>query len=970
MHSLLLIAFSLLIISSVDAQSLRNVDLVDPFIGTGGHGHTFPGATVPFGMVQLSPDTRTKGWDACGGYHFSDSTILGFSHTHLSGTGVGDYGDILFAPYTGPIQFDSAGPGGRGYRSRFRHATESASPGYYSVTLEDFHIRAELTAGRRVGMHRYTFPKTDNANVTVDLTHGIGDDVTTDAVIRIISGREIAGWRRSTGWAKDQVVYFVARFSQPMVQSAIRGSDSQKVALRFDMRSGLPLLVKVGLSSVDIKGAWKNLAAEVDHWDFDKVKETAREEWEKALSRIEITGGSPAQRRTFFTALYHTMIAPNVFSDVDGRYRGMDGKIHTAEGWERYSVFSLWDTFRAAHPLFTILEPDRTNDFVKTFLSIYKESGTLPVWELAANETWCMIGYHAVPVIVDAYAKGIRGYDVNLAFEAVQASAQKDHFGLNFCRVSGYVPSEKESESVSKTLEYAYDDWCISEFARLMRKEDVRREYARRAQNYRNLFDPSTGFMRPKRNGGWAEPFRPLAVTVDYTEANAWQYLFFAPHDVPGMMELHGGREGFVKKLDEMFTTSSTLEGRHQLDITGLIGQYAHGNEPSHHIAYLYAYAGEPWKTQKMVRRIMNEFYSEWPDGLIGNEDCGQMSAWYVLSALGFYPVNPGQPVYVFGAPLFEGFRVWNTRRGKDLVMSASGGGKGRPFIQSVRWNGKPLNRSWFTHDELLAGGEILVTMGERQNEVWASAPDEVPPSPVREAIALTPVVSPAPTSFEDSLLVSVTSRTPGAVVRYTLDGSEPDERSTAGTTVVVRATSTLKARAFVSGGKASGTVAAEFRKHERVGTVVSVSGYSPQYAASGKQALVDGVRGVVDFRVGGWQGFEGTDLEAVIDLGVIRPVNSIAANFLHDNNAWIFYPMRVKYEVSENGVDYRTVYDSPTDVSPKTETAFIKDVTAALQNEKARFVRVSVRNIGMCPPWHKGNGGKAWLFVDEVVVR
>lgn len=979
MRSCRFLPIVLVLWSYAAAQSTAPVDLVDPFIGTGAHGHTFPGATVPFGMVQVSPDTRVEGWDACGGYHSSDSSILGFSHTHLSGTGVGDYGDVLFSPSVGPIRWEPGSASSPGYRSRFRHSTESSSPGYYRVTLDDHRIVAELTAGRRVGVHRYTFPDRDTANILIDLVHGIGPDVVLDATLQVTSDREVVGLRRSRGWALDQVVYFVAQFSRPFDRavvlapedgSALPRSKGTKVkgAVRFLPAKDRIVTVRVGLSSVDVDGARRNLESEPG--SFDAIHRSARDAWSKALGRIMVDGGTRSQQRTFYTALYHTMIAPNVFSDADGRYRGMDGTTRMAKGFERYTVFSLWDTFRATHPLFTILEPDRTNDFIRSFLAIYDEGGTLPVWELAANETWCMIGYHAVPVIADAYAKGIRGYDAEHALRAMQASANKDHFGLPYCRRSGYVPAEKESESVSKTLEYAYDDWCIAEMARLMGKQEVEVEYLRRSQNYRNLFDPSVGFMRPKHNGGWLEPFRPLAVTNDFTEANAWQYTFFAPHDAAGLQELYGGREGLAAKLDEMFTTRPVIEGRQQADITGLIGQYAHGNEPSHHIAYLYAFAGQPWKTQERVRQIMDDFYTDRRDGLIGNEDCGQMSAWYVLSALGFYPVNPGQPIYVLGTPLFPRVTI-ALPNGKTWTVRAEGGGAGRPYASAVALDGQAITRSWISHDEIMNGGELRFAMSGEPDLVRGTKADDLPPGPPSVKTTLTPVVHPARPTFTDTLVLKISCGTRGSIIYYTLDGSDPTPSSMRTTgPVAIRESRTVKARAFAEGRHASGIMEAVFTKASRIGTVVQPGAYSPQYTGGGHDALIDGVRGVEDFRVGGWQGYEGNDLETVIDLGAVKPVRRIGATFLQDNNAWIFFPTSVRFELSTDGATYRSVFEGGSGVAPQQEGAIRKTVSAALDAVEARYVRIRATNIGLCPPWHKGSGNKAWLFVDEIEVE
>ncbi|MCF7885378.1 MAG: GH92 family glycosyl hydrolase, partial [Candidatus Marinimicrobia bacterium] len=678
---LILIFFILMFVHlySIDAP----IDLVNPLIGTGGHGHTFPGATLPFGMVQLSPDTDTEGWDWCSGYHYSDSSIMGFSHTHLSGTGASDYGDILVMPTTGRVKLK---PGSKdnpekGYRSRFSHKKESATPGFYSVYLEDYDIDVELTVTKRAGFHKYNFPNTDRANIIFDLQHGIHDR-TKEAYVKLVNDQEIEGYRRSTGWAKDHCVYFIAKFSQKFEQYGIEENEKLrtnkksakgrniKTFFRFTTRKNSPVLVKVGISHTSIEGARKNLDTEIPAWNFEKIRKNAKNNWTKALNKIDVKGGIGESREVFYTAFYHTMIAPNTFMDVDSQYIRMDDKIHKAEGFTNYTVFSLWDTFRALHPLLNILKPNKSRDMIKTMLKKYEHSGLLPVWELAANETNCMIGYHSIPVITDAYIKGIKDFDIDRAYKAMKTSAMQNDFGIKPYREYGYIPANLEHESVSKTLEYAYDDWCIAQMAKKMGKQEDYQYFIKRAQYYKNLFDNQTGFMRPKKRGKWSEPFNPNAVSGDYTEANAWQYSFFAPQDVSGMLELYGGKKKFCKKLDDLFSTSKQLTGKKQPDISGLIGQYAHGNEPSHHMAYLYSYADQEWKTQAMLRRIMTNFYTNEPEGLAGNEDCGQMSAWYIFSSMGFYPVCPGSDYYVLGTPLFKEAEI-HLKNGRSINITA-----------------------------------------------------------------------------------------------------------------------------------------------------------------------------------------------------------------------------------------------------------------------------------------------------------
>lgn len=957
-------------------------DFVNPFIGTDAHGHTFPGATLPFGMVQLSPDTRVEGWDACGGYHYSDHSILGFSHTHLSGTGIPDYGDILFMPTVGKVQLapGTASSTHTGYRSRFNHTSEKAFPGLYSVHLEDDNIGVELTATRRVGVHRYAFPRSSEANIIIDLKHGLGPDRVLDATLEIVGDREIAGFRRSDGWAKDQVVYFVARFSKPFASAGVAVQDTieqgasraqgkdVKGFVRFATSANERIVVKVGLSGVSIEGAKKNLEAEAPGWDFDAVRMQAEETWNTELGKIDIEGGSREQRTTFYTALYHTMIAPNLFSDIDGSYRGMDGKIRRVGGFEMYTVFSLWDTFRAEHPLLTLIDQKRTLDFVKSLLAKYDESGVLPVWELAANETWTMIGYHSIPVILDAYVKGVRGFDAEKAFAAMKRSAMLDHFGLAAYRKHGGIPGEVESESVSKTLEYAYDDWCIAEMARLLGKKEEAEDFRERAQFYKNLFDPSTGFMRPRKNGAWLEPFDPRSVTVHFTEANAWQYTFFVPHDIDGLMGLMGGKRSFAMKLDSLFKGGSHLTGRQQSDITGLIGQYAQGNEPSHNFAYLYNYAGEPWKTQETVRFILDSLFHDRPDGLSGNDDCGQMSAWYVLSAMGFYPVTPGLPYYSLGSPLFDKVTI-HLENGQRFAIHADRNSQRNVYIQSASLHGAPHTINYLNHEDLMRGGDLRLMMGPTPNKTWAAGWNDAPRSSPLPAFVTTPFVTPMGSTFEDSLSVRFATITPEADIYYTVDGSVPSLHSPRySAPLTLSATTTIKAFAMVA-GRSSRIVTSEFIRTKRIGAIALRSPYSYQYTGGGDQALIDRLRGGPDFRLGAWQGYEGNDLDAVIDLGEKKRIEKISLGCLQDNNSWIFFPTEVEFSLSDDGKTFhhRTVVKNP--VSPQEMAVALKEFSETY-DATARFVRVRGRNIGTCPPWHKGAGGKAWLFADEISVE
>ncbi|HWN10913.1 MAG TPA: GH92 family glycosyl hydrolase [Pyrinomonadaceae bacterium] len=971
----------------VAASAQRNaVQYVDPFIGTGGHGHTFPGATMPFGMVQLSPDTRLSGWDGCSGYHYSDHVIYGFSHTHLSGTGISDYGDILLMPMTGAPSFDAlvGGKTDKGYASPFNHRNEKATPGYYSVLLDDGNIKAELTTTNRVGFHRYTFANDGSRSVILDLVHR---DQVLDSYLRVIDSTHIEGYRRSSAWARDQVVYFVAEFSQPfetMIALDGKPDDSLqeargknvKAIFGFQSKRG-PLLVKVAISPVSIEGARRNLVAELPGWNFEHTVQGASAAWNRELNRIEAGGGSEDQLKNFYTALYHTMIAPNLFMDVDGQFRGTDLQTHTARGFTNYSVFSLWDTFRAAHPLYTIIDQKRTTDFINTFLAQYDYGGRLPVWELAGNETDTMIGYHAVSVIADAAIKGIGGFQREKAFAAMKHSAELKHFGLGAYMDRGYISMEDERESVSKTLEYAYDDWCIAEMARLLGREADYQTFIQRAQFYRNVFDPGVGFARPRRNGGWLKPFDPREVDFNFTEANSWQYSFFVPHDVSGLIELFGGEEKFARKLDELFTMESKTTGREQADITGLIGQYAHGNEPSHHMAYLYNYVGQPWKTQQRVRQIIDGFYSPTPDGLIGNEDCGQMSAWYVMSAAGFYPVTPGAPLYAIGTPLFPELR-FNLENGKSFVVKALGVSATNIYIQSATFNGRPFRRSYLLHQDLMKGGELIFQMGQRPNFNWGSSSADIPTSLIAAEKTVKPIrIVPAPlieaeaNTFKGQMDVVLRARGTGERLYFTTDGSQPGTSSQVfEKSFVIRNTTTVKALAVGTNGAKSLITSAVFKKIPHDWSIRLFSRYASQYAAGGDLAVMDGVRGNRNFHTGAWQGYQGQDFVAVIDLGTVREIRNLGAGFLQDVGSWIWMPRRVEFELSIDGQTFAPAAAIANAVSEKEYGVSVRDFVQPIPPRRARYVRVKAFTFGRIPDWHPGAGGEAWIFIDEIVIE
>ena len=722
-------------------------DSVNVFIGTGGHGHTFPGATLPHGMVQLSPDTRLFGWDACSGYYYDDTSIMGFTHTHLSGTGIGDYGDILFMPVVGekPLIAGTAENPDEGYRSRFSHEQESARPGYYQVLLQDDSINVELTATLRAGLHRYTYPKASDARLIVDMEptiHGHQHPVTQ---IRVVNDSTIAGMKYTVGWAKRHYVYFYAVFSSPFDYKLYSGTEYQSDSTSVTVNTAkavisfrnLPadgrVLAKVGISSVDEEGARLNVEAEIPNWDFEGVMKQANTAWNEALGKIDIETSDNDSRTVFYTSLYHAFIQPSLASDVDGRYRTMGHEIKQDASYTNYTVFSLWDTFRAAHPLYTIVTPEQNQAFIRSLLRKYDEGGILPKWELASNETGTMIGYHAVSVIADAMMKKQCDFDVKKALEACIRSSVYDTTGvtpmmdrqilngklmpvsIKYKNELGYIPCDKAGGSVSQGLEFAYNDWLIAQMMKEHNRKDLYDKYMELSRNYRNYFDPETKLMRGRlSDGSWITPFDPASVQrpSNYVEGNAWQWAWFVPQDVEGLMELVGGQKSLEAHLDTLFTTSSELTGdpNAAADVTGMIGQYAHGNEPSHHIPYLYNYAGAPRKTQALVDHILRTLYHNDPNGLSGNEDVGQMSAWYALSAMGFYSFCPGRPIYEIGRPIFDKVTI-HLSNGKDFVIQAKNNSVENKYIRSMKLNGEDLAEPRFSHFDLMKGGELIFEM-------------------------------------------------------------------------------------------------------------------------------------------------------------------------------------------------------------------------------------------------------------------
>lgn len=890
---------------------------VNPFIGTGGHGHTYPGATAPFGLVQVSPDTRLEGWDGCGGYHYDDTVIYGLSHTHLQGTGVSDYGDILMIPTNYNIR--KADVWRDAYKSHFKHISEKAEPGYYKVTLDDYNIQVELTATERTAFHRYTLSPGDSCRLFIDMMHR---DNLLYYDIQTHGDTAISGYRVSKAWATEQHCYFYAVFNHPFkdlaqldVSYQEKGKEGnvrtvieqvQVFSLAFGPYSSIEM--KIGISGTDVEGARKNLYAEVGNKTFDEIRTSSRSAWNKKLAKLPCPLKEKTEIENYYTALYHCYTVPNIWSDVDGRYRGMDHKIHKAEGYTRYTVFSLWDTFRAYHPLMARLEPEVTRDWVVTFLEMYKERGELPVWELAANETYCMIGYHSVPVITEAYASGIRNFDTTLALEAMVAAARGPQSEKHAYETLGYVPGDKFSESVSKTLEFAYDDWCVAEFAGMTENFEVEEVFRRRCQNWKNLFDPETHFMRPRRNGGFPEPFDPHQVDFNYTEANAWQYSLFVPHDMQTLIEYHGGNRKMKAFLNDMFSADTKTTGREQSDITGLIGQYAHGNEPSHHAAFIYAWMGNKKLTQKWVKKIMSELYNNTSDGLCGNEDCGQMSAWYVLAAHGVYSFLPGSGKFLqFGKghtlfPTVKDFPKFNYKRSTPRPIVSG------PQLPYHEW-------TELTFKCIKGEGPYDVQMVQLK-----------PEKKILEKFALSD----------------------GQVLKRKIHDD-----------VVVE---------FTCAGQEMGQ--AVFRKMKGDIKLVSVTEYNNPYNGGGRDALVDGVRGGDDFRTGSWQGWQGKTVETVLDLGAVKSITSISVSVLQEAKSWIWFPAKMEVLVSDDGNKFTpagyVLNEKPLD----TKESQTNEMTKTMRGQ-GRYVKIILyQAFEKIPDWHLGAGGKPWIFADEIIIR
>jgi predicted alpha-1,2-mannosidase len=886
-------------------------------IGTGGHGHTFPGVTLPFAMVQLSPDTRIDGsWDGCSGYHYSDKTIYGFSHTHLSGTGCSDYGDIAFMPYFGKdvedkLPIDSLIAKG----VNFSHKNEIAKAGYYSVVMNNG-VKVELTSTLRAGMQRYTFPYQGKAIIVLNLKHR---DELLEGTIEELDIITYRGKRVSKAWAeRQQLFYFFHTNKLPEKNEIIKGANgSELLVLEYNVTRNQEILIKTGISGVSEEGARINLDKEMPDFDFEKIRINANAVWNKKMSLVMAFGGTQNEKVNFYTALYHCMIHPSIFNDADGQYRGRDNEIYDTEGeYEYFTVFSLWDTYRALHPLLSFLERKKTNDFIISFMKQFEQVGKLPVWELWGNETNCMIGNHSIPVIWDSYNKGIISFNAGDAFNMMLVTARDTTSpAMKSYLKYGYVRADDDAESVSKTLEFAYNDWCIAQMAKKLNAETAMNEFSKRSRNWINVFDPTTGFMRPRLNGTLLTPFSPAMVDNHYTEANSYQYSFYVPHDLKHFEKQLGGEGALDKKLDELFSAKSKTEGREQADITGLIGQYAHGNEPSHHIAFLYK---DKAKRNKIVKYIRDSFYKNAPDGLIGNEDCGQMSAWYVLASLGFYPVCPGNKSMVTVDGLFDSVKIkadlWTLHRNK------------RDSHEFYNMLGQDLSLPEFDMD-IQRQPFILPTQRLFKNQQWikmAGADSIV----FRMDGGITK-------GFKDSLLIDKTQH----LEFYGVYGSR------------------LTKSQFAS-----------FYKLPEDRTIQIKSRYKPEYHAGGDMALIDGIRGSEVWKKGDWHGYQGQDFEAVITLKEEREIQKVTTSFLQDQKPWIFFPTEYVVAISSDGKNFIEVAKEKMNVGKDDEKVSIK-LWANNINRKAKYIKIWAKNYGKLPDWHPGKGGDSYIFIDEIQI-
>ncbi|WP_282013683.1 GH92 family glycosyl hydrolase [Marinifilum flexuosum] len=1005
MKKLIQIFLLLFITSSLFADNKQLIQYVDPMIGTDGHAHTFPGATLPFGMVQLSPSNDFKAWDWCSGYHYSDSILKGFAHTHISGAGLAGLGDILLMPTLGEIKVKAGTEENpeSGFRSRFSHDREEASAGYYAVVLDDYNVKVELTCTPRVGFHRYTFNTAGQGNVILDPTHNIMENV-QETEIEILSDSEIRGWKHCNGEGGDRKVYFYAKFSKSFEQSGvaiddkIQADDKKASAKRvkafvsFDVSSGETVDVKVALSHVSYEGAKANFDAEAKGVSFKKVLRKAQNLWEEKMNKFHIETDQLSDKRNFYTALYHSMISPNLISDVTGEYMVEGKKYHS--DFDQYSNFSTWDTYRAVHPLMAIVEQEKTVDFVNSLSSRYTDSKVgLPVWECLGHDNVCMIGYSTVSVMTDAILKDIEGIDNQAAYDAMKAAAfnlekhsnSYDVNGMNFYIDMDFVPGEIGS-SVSKTTEYNYYDWCLSQVAHKLGKTDDASLFLQRSKGYRNLFDEESGYLLPKLQNGKlvnVDKSKWDGLVKNYVSGNIWGYSSYVPHDMAYLMQLHGGKKKFASWLDTIFADDSEIGGSQHVDISGFIGKYGHGDEPSHQMPYLYVYAGQPWKTQKLVREILPRFYHDHPAGLDNNDDLGQMSSWYIFGSLGFYPVCPGSNQYQIGSPAYQKASI-NLENGKVFTVVANNNSPKNIYIQSAKLNNKEFTKPFITYDQIKHGGKLVFEMGSKPNKEWGNARADLAdlngmkPSEdyklLEEKQVLMPYVNDIAFSFEKRKTVELFCGTNGAEIRYTMDGSEPDVNSKKYQSPInISEDANIKARAFKEGLKESGSLYLHYLKgipfNPQTGyPKVRVEGNDIGYGEKSGTQLIDGSFGSTTFNDGFWTGIDLKDLHVDIDLGESKSICEVKPGILIYPGAWIFNPDEIEVYISNDQENYQLVKTISME-SPKDERRYVTRPNIEFPSVNCRYLRVTFKN-GPIPDWHMAGGRKHWIFVDEILIN
>ncbi len=1004
---------SVAVIACADTDQLKtsslntNNDLtqfVDPMIGTDAHGHTFPGATIPHAMVQLSPSNGFKNWDWCSGYHYSDTVIKGFAHNHISGAGLAGLGDILLMPTSlATTQAGTDENPEQGYRSRFSHDTETPSAGYYTVYLEDEDIKAELTTTDRVGFHRYTFDTAGEKHIVIDPTHSIAEFAKETEIV-VVSDTVVRGHKKSkSGSAGERTVYFEAHFSKPFKSSMITQNDELvrdtktlegsevKSFVSFDVEAGEAVEVEVALSYVSYDGAHKNWLAEAKDIDFSGALTAAKGEWQTALNKIEIEADDLAKKRTFYTAQYHAMISPNLISDVDGNYYVEGQTLHSDIA--QYSNFSTWDTYRALHPLMTIIDQESTANIINSMISRHSEADMLlPSWEALGFDNICMIGYSMTSPIADAVLKNIPGIDQNAAYSAIYDSAfdltkhspNYDVNGMEGYIKYGYVTGEIGS-SVSKTTEQNYYDWAIARVAEKLGKTDDAAMFDKRSQGYRNLFDQDTGYLLPKMSNGDAVPMNTNEwrnLTSNYVSGNIWAYSAYTPHDMRGIMQMHGGRQAYLNWLDKVFTDNSSLDGEQHVDISGFIGKYGHGDEPGHQMPYLYAVAGQPWKTQKYVNEVLTTMYSDKPDGMINNEDLGQMSSWYVFSSVGFYPLAPGDLVYQLGAPLHDK-ATFNLENGKQFVVNTKNQSDKNIYVQSVKLNGSDYAKTYIKHEDIMAGGELLFVMGDTPNKQWGSAMEDSFLGKFDDTTKATvPVVAVnAPFDTDDNFFfagrrsIELKTKTAGADIYYTLDGSEPTAKSTQYVKpIIITENTTVKAIAVKEGLSESVTYRKDYSESFLLGLKdgypkITTEGKHTPYGLEDLSMVFDQLEGSSTYSDGKWTGLK-DDMVISLDLGEDKAIHTVQVGALTDTGVWIFPPKHIAIYGGDSVDNMTLLAERELDKLHK-DAKRVEKYDFELNGDAYRYLKIEVQNYTVAPKWHGGGSGKKmWLFVDEVILN